>query len=820
MSESIEEKYKNQLSVAWKKFQEEDLKGAKELCNQLKSKSPDKLGANYLLGIINYEEKEFEDSLSVLKLALKKDNEKKLGGFINYWMGKNYGEKTYSFEKDNPNYDKGLARISYEKALEYESCPSDVINQLNYIYRNGYKRIQLFKKAIKKFPNDVNFYLLLSFEYGKVGQPKDQENILLQAIENLESSHILFELGQINLKKKNYKVAREYFKSAEKLNKNKGSEFALQIMIANTYREEGEVDKANKIYIEAFKKERDNDNFWFGLFGILLCEVDSSCPEFTASLATMEVTNQFIIDDWFGDMPIYLDSQRAFGVDLPCSEKDLIKKINNLKKSQSNEDILGKIELIKYSLYKSIGEIPQRLQSIKESIKYLNTYHYDFLLNELGESYIDMFYHLVEKNKSIDKLIKEITVIVNEEYSFREVFVEYAEAIIEELHKQKKYQEIIDLYAILSKQQVDKAEIWFEVGFAFNELENFEKAKYSYNRYLEKTGESSAVLNNLANIFKRENNLDKAIEMYQKALTIEKDDNIAKNNLNNAIKRQKEIVKKSDKKKALDKLFIGAIGLIKSENYFVLESLHSFILNCKKEEEFDDWKLPIQEEMFPVLLHTDARKAFELRDNWISKNYIIRVDETDDYDIPFFLINPYIESEVSRLRDIISETDLPKEWMVGLNNISIFQLDEIDYSTFITRISKVNKKYRPLIIRDYNELVFNYLIGNRKTIVVLSGSFVELILTYYCERKKIKTISYTNTKGKLIKKGIYDCVLFDLISFIEEKKYFGNDFFPLTNLSRVYRNFVHPGVELKQSLDKTKSDLCFISSIEILRKIV
>ena len=55
---------------------------------------------------------------------------------------------------------------------------------------------------------------------------------------------------------------------------------------------------------------------------------------------------------------------------------------------------------------------------------------------------------------------------------------------------------------------------------------------------------------------------------------------------------------------------------------------------------------------------------------------------------------------------------------------------------------------------------------------------------------------------------------------VAAKKYFGNDFFPLTNLSRVYRNFIHPGVELKNSLDKTKSDLCFISSIEILRKIL
>jgi tetratricopeptide (TPR) repeat protein len=817
MSESLEEEYKNQISIAWKKYEEKNSKGAKELCLQNKNKYPNKIGANYLLGIINFDEKEFEASIDELKTALKKDDEKKSGGFINYWIAKNYGEKTYSFENENPIYNKELARISYEKSLEYESYPDDVINQLNYIYQNDFKLINLFKKAVKKFPDDINFYLSLSFAYSKVGQIDDQEKILLQASEKIESSHISFELGQLSLKKKNYKVARDYFQVAEKLNDNKSSEFALQVMIANTYREEGELDKAKKIYTEAFKKERNNDNFWFGLIGILVCGEDSN---FTSLLATMEVTKQFIIDDWFGEMPIYLDSQRAFGIDLPGSEKDLIKKINVLKKSLTNEDVLGKLELIKYSLHKHIGERPQRLKSLKESIKYLNTYHYDFILNELGESYSDMFYHLVEENKPIDKLIKEITSTLKEKYSFREVFVEYLESIIEELHKQKKYKEVINIYEILTKQQADKADIWFEVGFAFNELENFEKAKYSYNRHIEIKGENSAVLNNLANIFKRENKLDKAIDMYHKALTIEKDDDITKNNLENALQRQKEISKEADKKKALDKLFRGAVGLLKSENYFVLESLNSFILNSKKEEEFDNWNLPIQEEMFPILLRTNSRKAFELKENWLSKNYIILTDDSDEYDITYYHINPYLEKEVNRLRDIVIETNLPKEWIIGVNNISTFQLDEIDYSATIKRISKVNIKYRPLIIRDYNELVFNYLIGNRKTIVVLSGSFVELILTYFCERKKVRNITYLNTKGKLINKKLYDCVLFDLISFIDEKKFFGSDFFPLTNLSRVYRNFVHPGVELKNSLDKTKSDLCFISSVEILRKIV
>lgn len=814
-----EKKYKLQIESAWKKYEEKDMSGAKKICIQIKDEFPDKLGASYLLGIIYFDKNQFVESVKELKEALKIDNEKKAGGFINYWLGKNYGYQTFS-ENENPLYDKDSSRKYYEQALEYKNCPEDTINQLHYIYQNDYKIVQLFKNAIKKFPDNLNFFLTLSDTYFKIGQIENQEKVLLTAKEKHSSTHLLYELSKIELNKKNFNESRELIKLAKELNENPKSEFALQLELANICYAEGDLKKAKEIYTESFNKEKNTDNFWFGLIGVLMCVDNADYSDFTSLIATMEITKQFIIDDWFGDMPIYFDSQRAIGIDLPVKEKNAIKKLNSLKKTQSNEDILGKIELLKCSLHKHIGEKTQRLKAVKESIKYLNTYHYKFILAELNEAYSDVFYHLVETNKSIDNLITEIVTTLEDEYSFRQVFLEYLEPVIDELHKQKKYELVISLYEKFSKQQIDKADIWFEVGYAFNELGNLEKAKYAYNRCNDIKGETSATLNNLANIYKKEDKLDKAIDMYQKALSLESDDDLVKNNLENALNKQKEITKEAQKKSAINKLFLNAVDLLKSENFFTLESLYIFLLNCRKEDEFDNWNLPIQDEMFPVLMNTNAKKASELKDNWISKNYIIQVEETDEYDIPYYHINPHLDAEVNRLRDIVAEINLPQEWLTGLSNISLFQLNELNYSDTTKRILKVNKKYRPLIIRDYNELIFNYLVGNKKSTIVLSGSFVELILTYYCERKKIKIIEYKSTSGKSIKKDLYDCVLFDLISFIEEKKYFGNDFFPLTNLSRVYRNFVHPGVELKNSLDKTKSDLCFISSIGILSKII
>lgn len=819
MTDKKDEKYKQKIGSAWKNYEDKNLSGAEKICAQIKKEFPDKLGASYLLGIIFFDKNQFVEAANELKNALKKDHEKKAGGFINYWLGIIYDKQTYS-DDENPLYDKDSSRKYFEQALEYENYPEEVVNKLHHIYQNNYKIIQLFKSAIKKFPENLNFVLTLSDTYLKIGQVENQEKVLLTAKETFNSTHLLFELSKIEFKRKDFNKARVLLNLASELNENSESEFVLQLELANIYYAEGNIEKAKEIYSNSFNKEKDTDNFWFGLIGVLMCIDDAEYHDFITLIGQMEVTKQFIIDDWFGDMPIFFDSGRAIGIGLPFEVKNAIKKLNIIRKTVSNEDVLGKIELLKCSLHKHKGEKTQRLKAVKASTNYLNTYHYKFILTELNEAYYDVFNHLVESHKSIVNLISEINSTLENEYSFKQVSLEYLEYYIEELHKQKKYELIISLYNKFSKKEIDKADIWFEVGYSFNELGNLEKAKYAYNRCIDIKGETSATFNNLANIYKAEDKLDKAIDLYQKALSLESDDDLVKNNLKNALNKQKKITKEAQKKSAINKLFLNAVELLKTENFFTLESLYNFLLSCRKEDDFDNWNLPIQDEMFPILMNTNAKKAFELKDNWLSKNYIIQGEETDEYDIPYFHINPHIEIEVNRLRDIVSEINLPQEWLTGLNNISIFQLNELNYSETSKRIDKVNKKYRPLILRDYNELIFNYLVGNKKSTIVLSGSFVELILTYYCERKKVKKIEYVNASGKSIKKDLYSCVLFDLISFIEEKKYFGNDFFPLTNLSRVYRNFIHPGVELKNRLDKTKSDLCFISSIEILRKII
>ena len=117
-----------------------------------------------------------------------------------------------------------------------------------------------------------------------------------------------------------------------------------------------------------------------------------------------------------------------------------------------------------------------------------------------------------------------------------------------------------------------------------------------------------------------------------------------------------------------------------------------------------------------------------------------------------------------------------------------------------------------------NELYLNYVMNNEKSVVILSGSIVEMLLIYYCEKKKVKKIAYQR-HNKTISKKLYESDLGDLISYVEQNKMLGNILVHLANISRIYRNYVHPGKELRESeqLSESKANLCFISTLEIVK---
>ena len=66
------------------------------------------------------------------------------------------------------------------------------------------------------------------------------------------------------------------------------------------------------------------------------------------------------------------------------------------------------------------------------------------------------------------------------------------------------------------------------------------------------------------------------------------------------------------------------------------------------------------------------------------------------------------------------------------------------------------------------------------------------------------------------------CDLGDLLNYFEQGKIMSDLFVHLGNISRIHRNFIHPGKEVREfeKLDQSKSDLCYISAVEIIKKLI
>lgn len=812
--------YKEQIDAAFLEFQNKNLDEATAICNRLIIEFPDEYRSYYLLGVIYSNQENFEAALEQYSIALEKDKDLKAGGYINYWIGQLHDTYWISDQK-NSMYDSEKSKQHYQKAKEYETYPSDVIDKLQYKYKNDYERAKLYEEGISKFPDETAFYIHLSETYKRLNNPDKEINILNDALKKgLKSASLYYNIGEFYYNNNQFSKSREFFTEAIILNEHyQNSNYAINYAIANSYYKEGDLINAEIYYSKSFEESINNDTCWFGFFGLILTYNEQKKFQHIQNLIN-EITIDktiFFEEGMFGGGPFWLDSQVTESIELAHDRKKISSIFKSLKFSEKHNMFLGKLWLIRALLAKDLGNHTDRYKALKNTLKYLSPDKYDFLYTELCSIYSDLIYQKSEKNQDINAIIKTFKLdLENCATSFKINAVDILHSVIGTLFESKLYKDVVEIYRFFKEKQITEAGIWFEVGYSLNEIKDHKEAKIAYERQIKYNRKSSATLNNLANIYKSDGELQKAIELYRSALELDPNDEIPKNNLARTLKQFEVIENEKNQKKALDVYFKSALKSLKQENDFVLDKLNKFILNIKRDENFKDWTIPIQKYKFPMLMGTDKQKAESLKTQWLNRSYIKESDTRDEHNVVIYFINPYLETEITK----ISNNKIPENWINGFDNVSIGKLEEIGYFELISRIQKVNKRFKPLLERDFNELVFNYLVQNLKATIVLSGSLVELVLTYHCEKKKIIQIPYTDSKGNKKNQNLYDCVLNDLIPYAENNLFFGSDFPHLSNLSRVYRNFIHPGRELKDKLDKPKCDLCFISTTEILRKIL
>ncbi len=408
-------------------------------------------------------------------------------------------------------------------------------------------------------------------------------------------------------------------------------------------------------------------------------------------------------------------------------------------------------------------------------------------------------------SKEVKEKIKSLKKLYDEE-KFDDAHAE-SESFVLQLFKEKKYKDIVE-----ANKKLESVPIIFEVAYAYSEMGDEGKAEEIYETILSFPGEenNSAILNNLSNIKKSKGKIKEAFDLIQKAKKKDAKDEIINRNYQNLL----GIINEQE---AIEQSYKNAVGLIQKENDFVIGKLKNFFINIKKEPDLKNNQIAIPNWKFKVLMGTDDQKAESLKKQWIDKGYIRKTNQRIDNFVPIYEINCHIEKAIDKAQN----TKINKKWIDGFENIDILKLEKIGYFEILPRIRKINKKFKFLLERDFNELTFNYLVGNEKSVIVIAGSLIEAVLIYHCEKKKVKKINY-QIQNKAIQKDLYDCDLGDLLNYFEQGKIMSDLLVHLGNISRIHRNFIHPGKEVREfeKLDQSKSDLCYISAVEIIKKLI
>jgi len=384
-----------------------------------------------------------------------------------------------------------------------------------------------------------------------------------------------------------------------------------------------------------------------------------------------------------------------------------------------------------------------------------------------------------------------------------------AEALIESLFATKKYKWIVDLFE--SPIFLEKPQLYsFELAFSLNNVGKSDEAGVVYEELLEYEPNNSSILNNLHLIYKKQGNRAKAWPLIKAAYGIAPEDSTIETNY-------KSLLSEIQEAEEQEAIFEAAVEKVSKENSFVLEKLSNFLLAAKGDENFSDGCIPIPRWKLKVMMKTDEQKSLSLINQWIDKGYVSKTGNRGQYGEAVYRINPKIFPAM----EMDTTTKLPDVWITGINRINQENLIDMGFFEAMKKIANVDKDFRNEIERDVNELFLNVIFRNSKSIIVLSGSLTEMLLIYHLHKMGLSEIEY-EIDSKKKKKKLLDCTIFDLINVCEQRNFLKAITVNLGHVSRLYRNYIHPGKEIKDDnkLDFNKATLCYSATLEILHTVL
>lgn len=369
------------------------------------------------------------------------------------------------------------------------------------------------------------------------------------------------------------------------------------------------------------------------------------------------------------------------------------------------------------------------------------------------------------------------------------------ENLIFTLHNRKQYSSVVKISENIDYKKLKYLNFGFELAFALKEQGKDSKAKELYEEYLEMYPNSDAVLNNLGVIYENEGDFEKALEYYEKSESLSPS-KVSENN----ILRSKELIEQRKKEKEQEE---------KSLEYFQLENV--WIINRIKlfyEEADDVGNIICPYKKLPLVLKCNEDKANDVLKQFIDKGYVFR-NKNHNYDTNASVYKKNFSIE-KRINEMEKENKLISSFTDNLNGFTIDNLLSIEYFKILSKLNSIKKKkIKDIFIRDYNELVFNYLSNQQKTTILMSGTIIELLLLYILDKQKI--IKYkVGTKQK--EKKVTEMDITEMLEVCDKEQLITNAPKKFMDGMKQFRNFIHPGKELREKtldIDKSTVELSF-----------
>lgn len=508
----------------------------------------------------------------------------------------------------------------------------------------------------------------------------------------------------------------------------------------------------------------DGNNFIFELdelFDILINELE-----------------QKVTDKRFKNKFDIIKFSKLFYYDPELNKKDL-RKMLKICENEFEEENDKYLYLMLLDIYKKLND----------NKKYFDTYITGIERDFIDSHYLDFIDLKEEDLQYMINSAKNIKIYDFNAKKYQHLFY----FLIKKLHDAKKSSEICKLLDIIDYKKLDYLKFGFEIAFAYQDLKRDKEAKKVYEGLIKYEKNNSSALNNLGVIYESEGKYEKALKLYEKSERLNHD-TIYINNID----RCKKIIEEENQEKVLEE---KALQHLENESIWIINKIKNFYSNA---DEYGN--IICSYKMLPTLLKCNQQKSEEVLKHFSDKYYIFK-NNNHNYDTlsSVYKKNKLVHNKILKME---KENKIINDFTSNLDNLTLGKLKELNYIEAIAKFNTItSEKVKKIFIRDYNELVFNYLTNQSKSVILLSGTLIELLLIHILELNKI-TQYYVGQKPA--NKKVVEMDITEMLDVCIKENKLHNTPGKFIDGMKHFRNYIHPGKEIRDrkiNLNKTTVEL-------------